>query len=86
MGDALVCGAPAQCATGARAAGPSGIATIYYIREQVNLQDSAVKMPSSPTRLPIGCSTPTCRKVFAKSFRLYKLYARAASFAAFAEE
>jgi hypothetical protein len=88
VGDALVGSvAPlAQCAdwnAGSRAA---RLATIDDIREQVNLQDSAVKTPELSDKAAYRVLDTTCRKVFAKSFRLYKLYARAASFAAFAEE
>jgi hypothetical protein len=88
VGDALVGSvAPlAQCADWSAGSRAERIATIHDIREQVNLQDSAVKTPELSDKAAYRVLDTTCRKVFAKSFRLYKLYARAASFAAFAEE
>ena len=88
VGDVLVGSvAPlAQCAdwnTGTRA---ERLATIDDVREQVNLQDSAVKTPELSDATAYRVLDSTCRKPFARGFRLYKLYARAASFAAFAEE
>ena len=86
VGDVLVGSvAPlAQCADWSAGSRPERIATIHDIREQVNLQDSAVKTPELSDKAAYRVLDNTCRKRFAASFRLYKLYARAASFAAFA--
>ncbi len=88
VGDVLVGSvAPlAQCADWNAGSRAERLATIDDIREQVNLQDSAVKTPELSDKAAYRVLDTTCRKAFAKSFRLYKLYARAASFAAFAEE
>ena len=72
--------------TGRAGTRPERLATIHDIREQVNLQDSAVKTPELSDKAAYRVLDNTCRKPFAASFRLYKLYARAASFAAFAEQ
>jgi hypothetical protein len=62
------------------------LATIEDIREQINLKDSAVQTPELSDDAAYRVLDTTCRKPFAGSFRLYKLYARADSFAPFAEE
>jgi hypothetical protein len=75
----------AQCSdwsTGTRA---QRVATIHDIREQVNLKDSAVQTPVLSDHAAYEVLENTCTRNFAGSFRLYKLYARAASFAAFAD-
>lgn len=61
------------------------IATIHDIRQQVNLKDSAVQTPELSDHAAYEVLQNTCKRNFAGSFRLYKLYARAASFAAFAD-
>jgi hypothetical protein len=59
------------------------LATIHDIRQQINLKDSAVQTPDLPDRAAYRIFRQTCRRSFAAGFRLYKLYARAASFAEF---
>jgi len=87
VGEKLV-GSVAQMATcsdwnkGSRA---ERIATIHDIRQQVNLKDSAVQTPELSDHAASEVLNNTCKRDFAGSFRLYKLYARAASFAAFAD-
>ena len=87
VGEELV-GSVAQMATcsdwsaGSRA---ERIATIHDIRQQINLRDSAVRTPELSDRAAYRILQTTCSRDFAGSFRLYKLYARAASFAAFAD-
>ena len=54
-------------------------------RQQVDLKDSAVQTPVLSDDAAYRVLDNTCSKDFAGSFRLYKLYARAASFAAFAD-
>ena len=87
VGEKLV-GSVAQMATcsdwnkGTRA---QRLATIHDIRQQVNLKDSAVQTPELSDHAASEVLDGTCKRDFAGSFRLYKLYARAASFAAFAD-
>ena len=76
----------AQCADWNRGSRDRRLATLADIREQINLQDSAVKTPELSDRAAFRVLDNTCRKPFARSFRLYKLYARAASFAALSED
>jgi hypothetical protein len=59
------------------------LATIHDIREQVNLKDSAVQTPALSDRQAYRIFRTTCAHDFATGFRLYKLYARSASFAEF---
>jgi hypothetical protein len=62
------------------------VATIHDIRQQINLKDSAVQTPELSDEAAYEVLDNTCSRDFAGSFRLYKLYARAASFAPFAED
>lgn len=57
------------------------VATIHDIRQQINLKDSAVQTPELSDDAAYEILTNHCGKDYAGSFRLYKLYARAASFA-----
>ena len=88
VGDVLVGSvAPlAQCADWRAGTRAERLATIDDIRKQVNLQDSAVKTPELSDKVAYRVLDATCRKPFAAGFRLYKLYARAASFAAFSQD
>jgi hypothetical protein len=61
------------------------LATIHDVRAQINLKDTAVKTPELSDRAAYRVLRNTCRMSFAGSFRLYKIYAKAASFAVFAE-
>ena len=71
---------------GAAARARERLATIDDIREQVNLKDSAVKTPELSDDAAYRVLDNTCRRSFAAGFRLYKLYARAATFAALSEK
>ncbi len=62
------------------------LATIEDIREQINLKDSAVQTPELSDEAAYRILDTTCHRPYAASLRLYKLYARADSFAPFAEE
>jgi hypothetical protein len=62
------------------------VATIHDIRQQINLKDSAVQTPELSDDAAYQVLESLCSKDFAGSFRLYKLYARAASFAPLAED
>ena len=75
----------AQCSDWNAGTREQRVATIHDIRQQVNLKDSAVKTPELSDRAAYEVLENTCTKDFAGSFRLYKLYARAASFAPFAD-
>jgi hypothetical protein len=75
----------AQCSDWSKGTREQRVATIHDIRQQVNLKDSAVQTPELSDKAAYEVLDNTCSKDFAGSFRLYKLYARAASFAAFTE-
>jgi hypothetical protein len=75
----------AQCSDWNAGTRAQRLATIHDIRQQVNLKDSAVQTPELSDHAAYEVLQNTCIKDFAGSFRLYKLYARAASFAAFAD-
>ncbi len=62
------------------------LATIEDIREQINLKDSAVQTPPLSDAAAYRILDTTCHRPYAESLRLYKLYARADSFAPFAED
>ena len=75
----------AQCSDwSAGDAARSGWRRSHDIREQVNLKDGTVRTPALTDRAAYRVLHNICSKDFAGSFRLYKLYARAASFAEFA--
>jgi hypothetical protein len=76
----------AQCSDWTAGTRAQRVATIHDVRQQVNLKDSAVQTPELSDKAAYEVLDNTCGRDFAGSFRLYKLYARAASFAAFAEE
>jgi hypothetical protein len=60
--------------------------TIEDIREQINLKDSAVQTPELSDSAAYRILDTICKRPSAAGFRLYKLYARADSFALFAED
>jgi len=76
----------AQCSDWNEGTRTQRVATIHDIRQQINLKDSAVQTPELSDEAAYEVLDNTCRRDFAGSFRLYKLYARAASFAPFAED
>lgn len=87
VGQVLV-GSVAQMATCSDWSGGSRdqrVATIHDIRQQINLKDSAVQTPELSDEAAYEVLDNLCSRDFAGSFRLYKLYARAASFAPLAE-
>jgi hypothetical protein len=75
----------AECADWNAGSRGQRVATIHDIRQQINLKDSAVQTPELSDEAAYEVLDNTCRRDFAGSFRLYKLYARAASFAPLAE-
>ena len=74
----------AQCSDWTGAERAQRLATIHDIKQQVNLKDSAVQTPELSDEAAYRVLDNTCRRGFARGFRLYKLYARATSFASFA--
>lgn len=65
---------------------PQQMATLDEIKEQINLQDSNVQTPELADAQAYDVLDSSCAHEFAAGFRLYKLYARATSFASFAGE
>ncbi len=57
------------------------LATIDDIRNQVSRRDTGVSSPALTDDEALGLFDRACENSFAKSFRLYVLYARAAGFA-----
>lgn len=57
------------------------LATIDDIRAQVNRRDTGVTSPALSDEEALGLFDRACSERFARSFRLYVLYARAAGFA-----
>ena len=74
----------AQCSDWSAGTRAQRVATIHDIRQQVNLQDGTVRTQELNDRAAYRVLQNICSKDFAGSFRLYKLYARAASFGEFA--
>ena len=72
--------------TGTAATAHERLATIEDIREQVNLKDSAVQTPGAVRQGRVPRARQHLQRPYAGTFRLYKLYARADSFAPFAED
>jgi hypothetical protein len=87
VGEVLVgsVAAMATCADWNGGSRDQRLATIHDIRQQVNLRDSAVQTPALSDGQAYRIFKQTCGHGFAKGFRLYKLYARSASFAQFDE-
>jgi uncharacterized lipoprotein YajG len=75
----------AQCSDWNAGTRDQRLATIHDIRQQVNLRDGTVQTPQLSDHEAYRIFRQTCRRKFAAGFRLYKLYARAASFAEFAD-
>jgi hypothetical protein len=70
----------AQCRDWNRGSRDEKLATIEDIREQVNLQDAPVEGPALTDEQAYRVFENACEARFAATFRLYKLYARAAAF------
>lgn len=88
VGDRLVGSvAPlAQCRDWKAGSRAERLATIADIRQQINLEDSAVKTPKLSNSAAYEVLDNTCAQPYRDGLRLYKLYARAASFAPFTEK
>ena len=61
-------------------------ATIADVRSQVNRQDAGISAPALTDQEALGIFDSVCGPEWAQGLRLYKLYARAASFAPLARE
>ena len=62
------------------------LATIADVRSQVNRQDAGISAPALTDEEAQDVFDSTCEPEWAQGLRLYKLYARAASFAPLARE
>lgn len=60
-------------------------ATVEVIKAAINLEDGTGETPELSDEEAYRVIDTTCSEDFAGGFRLYKVYARATSFAAFAE-
>ena len=74
----------AQCSDWNAGSRAERLATIADVRAQINLRDGPVRTPELSNEAAYRVLQNTCRNSFASGFRLYKIYAKAASFAAFA--
>ena len=59
--------------------------TLHQIKEAINLEDAPVETPELSDEAAVEVFDSTCARGFADGFRLYKIYARAAGFASFAD-
>jgi hypothetical protein len=75
----------AQCSDWLEGDRAQRLATIDDVREQINLEDGTGETPQLSDDAAYGLFQRTCVNDYAKTFRLYKIYARATSFASFAE-
>jgi hypothetical protein len=71
----------AQCRDWNRGTDEEKLATIAEIRNQVNLESSGVEAPPLSDEEAMQVFDNACAESFARGFRLYVLYARAAGFA-----
>jgi hypothetical protein len=76
----------ATCSDWKRGSRAERVATIHDIRRQINLRDGTVRTKPLSDGVAYRIIDTTCSRGFAGSLRLYKLYARADSFAAYAEQ
>lgn len=56
------------------------LATIEDVRSQINLEDAPVEQPALSDEAAYEFFQQACEPGYAESFRLYKIYARAAAF------
>jgi hypothetical protein len=71
----------AQCKDWVGGSRERKLATIEDIRAQVNRRDTGIRAPALTDEEALGLFDRACSNRFARSFRLYVLYARAAGFA-----
>lgn len=70
-----------QCSDWTRGSRPRQLATIEDIRNQVNRGDTGIKAPPLSDAEATALFDRACAAPYAKGFRLYVIYARAAGFA-----
>ena len=71
----------AQCKDWVGGSRERKLATIDDIRAQVNRRDTGIEAPALSDEEALGLFDRACSNSFARSFRLYALYARAAAYA-----
>jgi hypothetical protein len=71
----------AQCKDWVGGSRERKLATIEDIRAQVNRRDTGIDAPPLSDEEALGLFDRACSNSYARSFRLYVLYARAAAFA-----
>jgi hypothetical protein len=71
----------AQCKDWVGGSRERKLATIDDIRAQVNRRDTGIDAPALSDEEALGLFDRACSNSFARSFRLYVLYARAAAYA-----
>ncbi len=71
----------AQCKDWVGGSRERKLATIEDVRAQVNRRDTGIQAPPLTDEEALGLFDRACANRFARSFRLYVLYARAAGFA-----
>jgi hypothetical protein len=71
----------AQCEDWVGGSRERKLATIEDIRAQVNRRDTGIDAPALSDEEAMGLFDRACSNSYARSFRLYVLYARAAGFA-----
>lgn len=76
----------AQCKDWVGGSRERKLATIDDIRAQVNRRDTEIDAPALSDEEALGLFDRACSNSFARGFRLYVLYARAAGFAPLTRE
>lgn len=74
-----------ECSDWQKGSREERMATIEDVREQINIKDGPVETPTLSDEAAYEVLDNLCSQPFAKSFRLYKIYARAAGFQSFTE-
>ena len=75
----------AQCSDWTQGSREERAATVEVIKAAINLEDGTGETPELSDEAAYRVIDTTCAEDFAAGFRLYKVYARATSFASFAE-
>lgn len=75
----------AQCRDWNAGTSEQQLETLEEIKAAINLKDGPVETPELSDEAALDVIDSTCSNDFADGFRLYKVYARAAGFASFAD-
>lgn len=75
----------AECSDWTEGTRAEQVATVEVIKAAINLEDGTGETPELSDEAAYRVIDDSCAQDFAQSFRLYKVYARATSFASFAE-